>query len=177
MPTNEIRFVVPGNPVPKARPRVGKNGHMYTPKETTAYEAKVKAAALQARVIASQEPGAELWDMRAMRYHLFVLAYKSTSRSMDADNVFKSVADALRGTLYADDDHVGGSFGPVLVDANPRLEVVIRSYEREYGVVDADEDRRFRLRNAARALVLSRMWTPDEGTAIDELCDVIDRRW
>ena len=46
----ELNFVVPGKPVPKGRPRLGK-GHVYTPKKTKDYEKKVAMVALQARQI------------------------------------------------------------------------------------------------------------------------------
>ena len=40
------RFTVPGPPVPKGRPRLGKGGHVFTPDQTRAYERKVALLAL-----------------------------------------------------------------------------------------------------------------------------------
>ena len=39
----EIYFIVPGEVIPKGRPRFTRSGHAYTPKRTTDYETKVKA--------------------------------------------------------------------------------------------------------------------------------------
>ena len=36
-----IRFTIPGNPVPKARPRFA-NGHAFTPEKTRSYEEMVR---------------------------------------------------------------------------------------------------------------------------------------
>lgn len=39
-----VEFTVPGQPVPKGRPRLGRGGHTYTPKNTKAAESRIAAA-------------------------------------------------------------------------------------------------------------------------------------
>ena len=40
----EVSFIIPGRPIGKARPRVNRNGHCWTPDKTTDYERKIKMA-------------------------------------------------------------------------------------------------------------------------------------
>ena len=40
-----MRFEIPGRPMPKQRPRVGRYGNIYTPRETKAYEELVGTVA------------------------------------------------------------------------------------------------------------------------------------
>ena len=41
---NIYQFKISGKAVPKARPRIGRGGHKYTPKTTQAYERRVRDA-------------------------------------------------------------------------------------------------------------------------------------
>ena len=42
MKRDVVKFTVPGNPVGKARPRMTRSGHAYTPDKTVSYENLVK---------------------------------------------------------------------------------------------------------------------------------------
>lgn len=44
-----IAFIVPGKPITKARPRLGKGGVIYTPHRTKEYEGRIRAAAIDAK--------------------------------------------------------------------------------------------------------------------------------
>lgn len=87
-------FVVPGHPVPKGRPRIGR-GHTYTPKRTHDYEQLVMVEALKARV-------------RPIAGNLCMVIefYLSRPDCCDIDNLAKSILDALNGTAYKDDRQV-----------------------------------------------------------------------
>lgn len=126
-------LTVPGEPVAKGRPRVGKFG-TYTPKKTLNYETYVK----------------ELWvtsygqTMLEGELKAEITAYfsipKSTSKKKkvemsegrinpikrpDADNIAKTVLDALNGIAYYDDSQIVEVTVKKRYAENPRMELAI----------------------------------------------------
>lgn len=103
-----MRFFVPGRPVPKARPRIGKGGRMYTPALTKAYERLVAAYCMAAR--GGREPlsGPVRVEIDAT-YRLPKRGHREgdwhTGRP-DLDNVVKAVLDGVNGVAFADDSQV-----------------------------------------------------------------------
>jgi len=95
-----ITFVVPGRPVPKARPRVTKRG-AYTPQTTKDYEDSVAWAAKAAGVTLRSDNDVGL----RMTFHIPVTK-AGAPRKMDLDNLVKSVMDSLRQIAYVDDSQV-----------------------------------------------------------------------
>ena len=109
-------FTVDGNIQPKERPRVKRfNGRIttYTPAKTKLYESKVKAS-YNGSMYAENTP-----------LKVMIVAYmpipKSTSKKQheamlsgrirptktpDADNIAKSICDALNGVAYKDDKQI-----------------------------------------------------------------------
>lgn len=89
-----MRFVVPGRPVPKSRPRVGRNGAVYTPRATREYEERaawaVRAAGLR--------PLAGPVAVRAVFY--------VGGRGGGLDNYVKALLDGLAGAAYGDASQV-----------------------------------------------------------------------
>jgi len=86
------QLTIPGNPIPKARPRVV-NGVAYTPERTKEWEALVRdQAALQ-------------WHGEPLRGPLGLTAhfYRRTRHVVDLDNLVKSLTDALQGVCYTND--------------------------------------------------------------------------
>lgn len=107
-----VRITVPGPPVPKARPRIGKNGHAYTPARTRAYEQEVQAAWLEAgRPRLPDGPFAAVVELVVQRP---AAHYRTKARllragappiplRLDADNALKGLLDALNGLAFTDD--------------------------------------------------------------------------
>lgn len=102
-------IVVPGNPVPKGRPRFSRFG-TYTPKRTKDYEALVAKCYKEQSGI--YYDGACLYvQIEAVfaipkSYTKKEKAELKTSlhiRKPDIDNLIKSVLDALNGVAFADD--------------------------------------------------------------------------
>ena len=110
-------FAVPGSPVPKGRPRLGKAG-VYTPKRTKAYELKVAQCALAAGTRCAPA---------GRRVSLEIEAY--LKREADLDNLVKSVSDALNGIAYLDDRQVTQLVARKQMDDNPHLVVRLRWIE------------------------------------------------
>lgn len=136
----EVRFTVPGEPVPKERPRFATTGRggkalavprVYTPKSTEEYEKRVRLVAQAAKPTG--------WPMRC-RYVTFVAVYRSIERG-DDDNYLKAVKDALNprrakggkrprpavpGVLWSDDGRGRKSTVEIFDgDPHPRTEVRI----------------------------------------------------
>ena len=111
----DIRFWIPGRPVPKGRPRSW-NGRMVTPKSTRDFEARIASACDRIDV---PIPGS--WDGVVLGVHICAvhkrtgretakirrqLAIKARHRS-DLDNIVKSTVDGIqRSRLMLDDSHV-----------------------------------------------------------------------
>jgi Holliday junction resolvase RusA-like endonuclease len=91
-------FTVEGKPQGKQRPRRGRNGRFYTPKETKAYERAV------ARSFVAAAGG--IRPHYCGPVELEVVCYFSDRRRRDLDNVLKAVADALNGVAYGDDSQI-----------------------------------------------------------------------
>ena len=109
-----IEITVPGAPVGKARPRVTKSGHAYTPEKTRAYEQKVKLCWKQQSgerflpdvgicvEIAAYMPIPSSLSMRKQE----ALLGKEHLKKPDLDNVIKAILDALNGCAYGDDSAI-----------------------------------------------------------------------
>lgn len=93
-PDNVVRFVVPGEPRSKQRPRVTQRG-TFTPKETIVAEKIVRDAW---RATGYQQ----------FRYQVLVdiTFYNGNRRRRDLDNMAKLVLDALNHEAYEDDNQV-----------------------------------------------------------------------
>lgn len=89
-------LTVPGEPVPKGRPRVY-NGHGITPKRTLEAEAFIR------RMWISQYP-----NMQPLTgdIHISIDFYMPDRHVKDWDNLAKLVTDALNGIAYADDRQI-----------------------------------------------------------------------
>lgn len=114
-----IDFIVPGQPVPKGRPkfaRRGKNVVAYTPAKTASYEALVQRAAGAA--MAGRAPTARpvklivnlalqvpvSWSKK--RQAMAIAGTIRATKKPDADNVLKGLKDGCNGIVWNDDAQV-----------------------------------------------------------------------
>jgi Holliday junction resolvase RusA-like endonuclease len=145
-------FVVPGKPVPKARPRFHRaTGRVYTPAKSAKYEKAVGAAAFHASRWAQHDEKswarrAEPWPEPnlcarerprrtkaaarcqcawcASTFAVGLRIFLPDRRARDIDNIAKAVLDGCTGVLWRDDKQVtSSSQSSQLSRTNPRVEV------------------------------------------------------
>lgn len=111
--TEPITIIIPGKPVPKARPRFTWNGkRVYTPVKTVLYERLVGLKANQAMAGKSKMSGPLHMDLRAhfeipkswtQEQRRKALLGEIVPGRIDVDNVVKSIADGCNKIVYEDD--------------------------------------------------------------------------
>jgi Holliday junction resolvase RusA-like endonuclease len=107
-----FRATVPGNPVPKERPRF--NGHAYTPKRTRDAEDWIRAHTKRLPFLTG-------------KVVLSLAFFRKDAVPCDIDNLTKLVQDALNGRAWNDDRQIVTLIASKDIDrANPRTEIEIR---------------------------------------------------
>ncbi len=92
-----LELTMYGDPVSKGRPRVGPNGHAYTPERTRAAE-RAATAQFQA-AMEGREPTAAVVGIA-------VEFFCATKRKTDADNLLKLVSDSANEVVFEDDSQI-----------------------------------------------------------------------
>lgn len=95
---SQYRFdlTIPGDPVPKARPRV-LNGHGVTPVQTRSREDYIR------NLFTQEYPGVKPLECPV---EITMRFYMPDHRTRDFDNLAKLVTDALNGLAYKDDRYI-----------------------------------------------------------------------
>lgn len=108
---DEMRVLkIHGVPKSKARPRFGKNGFVYTPKESQAAETAL-----------AKELKAHISQPMLGNVALVCLFFRPNKQRIDTDNMLKLVCDAATGVVWIDDSQVTSITGIVELDAqHPR---------------------------------------------------------
>ena len=133
-----VEFVIPGEPVGKARPRVVRRGTFmktYTPVKTVDYENLVKLEYRRQcgeKYIAGSPIGMHIvcyyglarTDSKKKRQAKLEGAIRPTKKP-DWDNVSKAICDALNGVAFHDDSQIVHCEVVKLYAENPRVEVGI----------------------------------------------------
>ena len=131
-----IAFTIPGQPVPKGRPRAcirGGKVATYTPDNTARYENLVKLAAQEAMKGLPPIGGAVALEVKVFlavpaswpkkKQAEAVAGTVRPSGRPDADNLLKSLADGMNGVVFADDAQVTSCLVQKRYDTAPRVEV------------------------------------------------------
>lgn len=142
-----IKFIIPGDPQGKARPRFA-NGHAYTPEKTREYEqlialmywtsaAKYTFPAdtpLSAKIVVHKRIAKSA--TKAKREQML----NGTERPMtkpDADNIAKCILDALNGVAYPDDRQIVDLSVTKYYSDNPCVIVEISDDWKEQNMTEA----------------------------------------
>lgn len=120
---NPVQFLVPGEPIGKGRPRIGKVGshaRMFTPTKTANYEGLIALAGTEAMVGRSLLEGPVMVELRIVmaipaskskRWKAQALAGEVfPTKKPDMDNVIKAIYDGLNGVVWKDDVQVVDAF-------------------------------------------------------------------
>ena len=96
------RIIIPGEPVPKGRPRMAVTSHgkrvTYTPERTKRYAKSVEKWALTQRVKPMKGPlRVSIW---------FWIKRKGSWNTIDIDNLAKGILDPLNGLAWGDDKQI-----------------------------------------------------------------------
>lgn len=111
-----LAFVIPGEPQGKGRARATRQGRMYTPAKTVAYESLVRMAAANAIGSCSPLFGPLVVEIDALqgvpaswskkRANAALLGEIRPVTKPDADNIAKAIADGGNGVAWVDDRQI-----------------------------------------------------------------------
>ena len=130
-----IKLTVYGVPVAKARARLGKDGHVYTPDKTEKYEATVKWEALRAMAgkqpfdtplgvqVVARLPIPPSWSKKKREQAAKGLVMPASRP--DLDNYVKAALDGMNSVVFRDDSQVIVLIARKEYDETPRLEIQI----------------------------------------------------
>ena len=136
-------FVVKGKPQGKCRPRIttrGKFAHAYTPKATVEYEQHIRNSFECVYGNPSKLSEAPITMVVDIRFGIPTGTNKANKELMledkilptkkpDADNVIKSISDALNGYLYKDDAQIIRLSVRKMYALEPSVKVVVITHE------------------------------------------------
>lgn len=117
-----VSCLVPGEPISKQRPRFarGKNGNVYTPRQTVEAEMDIQMCLKAACP--------SLFPDSVKQYGIRCMFVQTTRHRRDIDNMTKLIMDACTGLVWGDDTQVIELFGSKTIEKdNPRTEIVIYS--------------------------------------------------
>lgn len=139
-----MKFIVPGEPTGKGRPRVvtvGNRRMAFTPEKTALYENLIKLEYQQQCGCAGFQDQQIRMDIKA--YYALPKSDSKRKRAdklsgvirptkkPDIDNVYKVTADALNGLAYNDDSQIVSANIEKHYSERPRLEVEITEVQHE----------------------------------------------
>jgi Holliday junction resolvase RusA-like endonuclease len=137
-----IKLIVPGEPVAKARPRWAKWG-IYTPKKTVNFETQIKerfaseypgfvplSSALRADVLAYL--GIPLSKSKKKKAAMEA-GFIRPAKAPDADNIIKIFFDSLQGVAFRNDSQFVEIELKKFYSYSPRLEISIKEIEEMPG--------------------------------------------
>jgi len=126
-PSRAVLFTVEGEPMVKARPRMTRTGHTYTPKTTVEAEKRVREA--------FEATGHEGFS-GAVGVELAF--FQGTRARKDVDNMVKLVLDSLNSVAYEDDVHVSMILARRVYTVKDRARTVVRVFNVSEGVDGLD---------------------------------------
>lgn len=127
-----ITFTVSGDPVAKARPRLGRGGRVYTPEKTKTWEQVIAYSAPRQKYLIKGPIRVDVWIYRPIpkswsakkKEHAEWGELRPVVKP-DIDNYAKAVFDALNGIIWEDDSQIVECRLYKYYANKPRIEVEI----------------------------------------------------
>lgn len=139
----EIRIVIPGEPVPQARPRFARRGNFvqtYDEPKSKRYKEHVASSAVQIKPKELMQGPLEV-EVLIYRKTLKSFSKKKAEQAEakalrpitkpDVDNYAKGIIDALKGIVWQDDGQVVRLITEKFYSSEPRAEVIVRHLESQ----------------------------------------------
>lgn len=136
----EAYFIVPGKVQPKQRPRITRNGHAFTPKETVEYENKVKECYLAdnekllfsgaVEIVVNVYLQIPKSTPKKKREQMLLGYERPIAHNGDVDNYLKSISDGLNGVAYFDDCQIVQATVNKWYSEEPKAEITIREVRK-----------------------------------------------
>ena len=133
-----VKFVIPGEPCGKGRPRFNRRtGRTYTPDKTARYENLVSLE-YQAQCKGFRFPDDAMLDMRIIAFYGIPNSKSKKAKALMADgsirptkkpdssNVLKAVEDALNNVAYHDDAQIVDTQVRKFFSEEPRVVVILQ---------------------------------------------------
>lgn len=140
MTNKETYFIVPGKVQPKQRPRITRNGHAFTPKETVEYENKVKECYLAdnekllfsgaVEIVVNVYLQIPKSTPKKKREQMLLGYERPIAHNGDVDNYLKSISDGLNGVAYFDDCQIVQATVNKWYSEEPKAEITIREVRK-----------------------------------------------
>jgi len=132
--TATIAFTVPGNPVPKGRPRFTRQGRTYTPAKTKTYEEQVAVLARAVCPEPLKTPVAVLvtavfpvpLTYPKKRREACLSGSERHTKRPDLDNIVKAVTDGMNGVVYGDDSQIVRLVANKVYGTDAMVEVLVK---------------------------------------------------
>lgn len=136
--SKEVKFIVPGEPQGKARPRFARIGNYtrtYTPDETVRYENLVKlfyqqetkGIKLEGEIAAKIVGVFPIPKSVSKKNRELMLQGKILhTKKIDCDNLAKIILDSVNGIAYDDDKQVCRLYVEKVYGEKPRVEVTLK---------------------------------------------------
>lgn len=108
---NRVKFVIPGEPIAKERPRLGKNGRVYTPNKTHNFETMCSLAYGNRHYFTGNLRVELLFKFKVPKSYTKKNKEKALNGNIgptkkDIDNCIKAVLDGLNGKAWKDDRYI-----------------------------------------------------------------------
>ena len=134
----QFNLVVPGKPIPKARPRMTKSGHTYTDKKTFNHEKLIRGMAKERMAELGLEPSVDNLEVHMTFYFPMPTSWSKKKKRErfakphtirpDLDNLVK-IIDSLNGVVWEDDCQVYKLFATKLWAVAPATHILILGEE------------------------------------------------
>lgn len=121
-----------GTPIPKARPRFTRQGHVYTPSTTKDYEEHIKSCCCLYQIDKAFDKCLVSLNLSFYLPRPEIHKKKNYPETKpDIDNLIKAVLDGMNGVMFLDDKMIVEIYAKKMYSEEPRVSVEIKYCNQE----------------------------------------------